>query len=33
MAPSQQSLADEQMEDMLTHATIRLREKEKAKMF
>ena len=33
MAPSQEDLTDEQMEEMLAQATTRLREKEEAKMF
>jgi hypothetical protein len=33
MAPSQEDLTDEQMEEMLAQATTRLREKEEPKMF
>ena len=33
MAPSQEDLTDDQMEEMLAQATTRLREKEEAKMF
>jgi hypothetical protein len=33
MAPSQEDLTDEQMEEMLAQATTRLREKEESKMF
>lgn len=33
MAPAQEDLTDEQMEEMLAQATTRLREKEEAKMF
>lgn len=33
MAPSQEDLSDEQIEEMLAQATTRLREKEEAKMF
>jgi hypothetical protein len=33
MAPSQEDLTDEQMEEMLAQATTRLREREGAKMF